>query len=327
MYAFSGGINGNIPQLIGAGPIAPFYVGMKAVLFAVGSQQQLHDALQWIGLAGSQPNSPPGGVLWSWRGVYAGLAGDISGIRPTEPMLPVPDPKNRLRNNFLFPVGVKGTGIATPLFVDPAFNTHVRWMLKEGSSTRFKSLTVPEGSIPPGASLDLILNGAAYPLAEGVAFDFADDAEVSDVKEFVIRATDPAANSQARYVLGLVFTKPSPLTWLKQLELTPFTDEQLISGVTTIKAMHIVELRQRIDAARSRAGLAAYPWTDPSLLPGQSIIRAQHFLELRSGLVEAYMAAGKVAPNFSALLTIGVPISGAAIGELRAAVIALEGID
>ena len=42
----------------------------------------------------------------------------------------------------------------------------------------------------------------------------------------------------------------------------PFTDNPIQVGVTSIKAVHITELRQRIDALRIRFGLGAYSWTD-----------------------------------------------------------------
>jgi hypothetical protein len=77
----------------------------------------------------------------------------------------------------------------------------------------------------------------------------------------------------------------------------PFTDDPLVPGVTMIQAVHITELRARIDALRIRYGLAAFSWTDPSLTVGVTLVRAQHILDLRTALAEAYAAAGQPAPG------------------------------
>src|SRR5687768_15610211 len=43
--------------------------------------------------------------------------------------------------------------------------------------------------------------------------------------------------------------------------LDTFTDDPLVPGVTPIRLVHITELRVRIDAVRSRVGLAPFPWS------------------------------------------------------------------
>jgi uncharacterized delta-60 repeat protein len=107
---------------------------------------------------------------------------------------------------------------------------------------------------------------------------------------------------------------------------TVFTDDPVTAGSVLIKAVHVIELRTRIDAQRTRYGLLAFDWTDPSLSPS-STVRAVHWAELRTALQQAYTGAGLSAPSFTdPTLTAGSTIVRAAhIQELRNAVVLLEG--
>ena len=110
------------------------------------------------------------------------------------------------------------------------------------------------------------------------------------------------------------------------LALTTFTDDPILPGVTPIKAVHFMELRQRIDLLRVGAGLPGFAWTDPVLTAGVTPVRLPHLLELRRALSAAYRASGRAGPVF----TDAVPRSGTTViravhlSELRAAVVALE---
>ncbi len=102
-----------------------------------------------------------------------------------------------------------------------------------------------------------------------------------------------------------------------------FTDDPLTPG-TPIKAVHLTELRARIDAVRSAKGLSAFSW-GPAPTAGVSLIRAQDVLDLRQALREAYVAAGMTPPSYTPPdPAIGVPIRASHIAELRAAVKAIE---
>ena len=105
-----------------------------------------------------------------------------------------------------------------------------------------------------------------------------------------------------------------------------FTDDPIRPGLTPIKAVHFTELRTRIDALRSAAGLLRFSWTDPVLRAGVTRVRRVHLLELRSALAEAYSATGRAAPRWTdASPAAGsTPIRAAHVTELRAAVLALE---
>jgi hypothetical protein len=104
-----------------------------------------------------------------------------------------------------------------------------------------------------------------------------------------------------------------------------FTDDPLTPGVTLIKAVHIAELRVRIDLVRASLGLTGFAWTDPTLTPGVTPVRAQHIVDLRNALTEAYTAAGQAVPTYTdPNLQAGTPSKGVHITEIRAAVVAVE---
>jgi hypothetical protein len=108
--------------------------------------------------------------------------------------------------------------------------------------------------------------------------------------------------------------------------ISGFTDDPLTPALTVIKAVHVTELRSRIDQQRTRFGLSAFPWTDLTLSPGTTLVRAVHVAELRTALTQAYTAAGQTPPTFTdSTLTPGVtPVRAVHIAELRAAVVAIE---
>jgi beta-lactamase superfamily II metal-dependent hydrolase len=105
----------------------------------------------------------------------------------------------------------------------------------------------------------------------------------------------------------------------------PFTDDPLVAGAGLIRIVHLTELRTRIDAVRTRFGLAAYPYADLTLAAGVTPIKAQHFVDLRSALAQAYVIASRTQPTYTdASLGPGVTMKAAHIAELRAAVLAIE---
>jgi hypothetical protein len=104
-----------------------------------------------------------------------------------------------------------------------------------------------------------------------------------------------------------------------------FTDDPLVLGTTPVKAIHINELRSRINAVRAGVGLGAYPYTDPVLTAGTTVIKSVHIANLRTALAEAYTAALMTPPSYTdPVLPAGVTIKRVHIAELRAAVLAIE---
>jgi hypothetical protein len=106
--------------------------------------------------------------------------------------------------------------------------------------------------------------------------------------------------------------------------MSPLIDDPLIVGVTLIRAVHITELRARIDAQRVIFGLPVYAWSGSSVTRG-AIVSAQHILDLRLGLAQAYARAGRSVPAYTdPALGPGTSIKAVHLTELRAAIVALE---
>ena len=131
-----------------------------------------------------------------------------------------------------------------------------------------------------------------------------------------VTATDPGGLSAIQSFTVTVSTTVSG----------SFTDDPLQPGVTPVKAVHFTELRMRIDALRSAAGLLWFSWTDPVLRAGVTRVRRVHLLELREALAAAYVAAGRAPPRWTDVSPAAraTPIRALHVTELRAAVLALE---
>jgi subtilisin family serine protease len=103
-----------------------------------------------------------------------------------------------------------------------------------------------------------------------------------------------------------------------------FTDESLTGF--TVRAIHITELRNRINAVRIAHGLSPFPWTEPSLVTGASVVRAVHIQELRTALNGAYVAAGRTPPTYTdpGIIVGSMAIKAVHVMDLRNAVTELE---
>jgi hypothetical protein len=104
-----------------------------------------------------------------------------------------------------------------------------------------------------------------------------------------------------------------------------FTDEPLDAS-TIIKAVHLVELRTRIDLLRQRNSLPAYQWNDAPLTPKASIVTVNHVAELRAALNAVYTVMSRQLPAYTdpALVTGQTVVKAAHVNELRAAILAVE---
>lgn len=86
-----------------------------------------------------------------------------------------------------------------------------------------------------------------------------------------------------------------------------FVDDPITVGVTTIKAQHVTQLRQAVNAVRDAAALAASSWTDPALSVAVTTVKKVHLDELRSSLAAARSMLGFTDPAFTdPTLTAGV---------------------
>jgi uncharacterized repeat protein (TIGR03803 family) len=159
--------------------------------------------------------------------------------------------------------------------------------------------------------------GGAYT----VLHTFSGGGDGADSSAPLLRASDGGFYGTTNFgggsSLGIVFR-------VSNAAPTPFTDDTLTAASSIIRAVHITELRTRIDAQRTKLGLAAYPYTDSTLTPGMTIVKAAHVIDLRTALNQAYDAQGLARPTYTDPNLDGFVIKVAHIAELRAAVIALE---
>ena len=102
-----------------------------------------------------------------------------------------------------------------------------------------------------------------------------------------------------------------------------FTDD-LGEGVA-IKAVHLTELRDRINAVRTTLGLAAAVWADDPVTAGVTVVRAVHITELRAALAVAYMGVGLSEPTYTdSSIEPGESVMAFHFAEIRTAVVAVE---
>ena len=104
---------------------------------------------------------------------------------------------------------------------------------------------------------------------------------------------------------------------------TAFTDDELTAGLNVIKAVHIMELRTRIDAVRVREGLPAYAYTN-AIVAGSSVVATLDVTELRAALAQVYTGLGMTPPSYATSPAQGVTVRAADIASLRAATGAIE---
>ena len=107
-----------------------------------------------------------------------------------------------------------------------------------------------------------------------------------------------------------------------------FADDPIVAGVTSVKAVHVTELRRRIDALRRANGLPVFPWTDRPIVRGRTPVSGVHVAELRTALDEVYDAVDHTdrhRPAYTDAETVGAPIRAVHLNELRRAVVFLGG--
>jgi hypothetical protein len=95
-----------------------------------------------------------------------------------------------------------------------------------------------------------------------------------------------------------------------------FTDNPLTVGTTPVKAVHMTELRQAVNAVRAAANLGAATWTDPALSTSVTI-KAVHVTELRTNLDAALTALGITPSAYTDPSLTGIAIKKTHMDELR----------
>jgi hypothetical protein len=96
-----------------------------------------------------------------------------------------------------------------------------------------------------------------------------------------------------------------------------FTDDPLITGVTTVKADHVTQLRTAVNAVRVLAGIGAFAFADPTVTPAVTPVRTIHLTELRARLDEARSTLGLPALSYTDGAPSGVIVKAVHFAELR----------
>jgi len=121
------------------------------------------------------------------------------------------------------------------------------------------------------------------------------------------RVEQSFSHHAARPVVTNAPAPPSPPTFTDD----PLNDPQNPQK-TPIKAIHITELRNAINALRGLVGLAPYSWAES--ISTASYIKKDHISEMRTALDQAL---GPPAAGYSAGLAVGLPVLAVHIQELR----------
>lgn len=165
------------------------------------------------------------------------------------------------------------------------------------------------GDEPDGQSQTLMLS-----VDDGTAEAVAAESRLQDLAfgEHIIRAYSldsmGAASPVAAHTLTVIDSG--------------FTDPVLTAGQTFVKAVHINELRARINTLRAYYGLSAYGWSAAPVAGETGLVSwRDHVLELRSALADAYASVGVAVPAWTDL-PVNCP-KAIAIDELREAVQAI----
>ena len=194
--------------------------------------------------------------------------------------------------------------------------------------------TLPDRRLPDvGGTLDVDVSQAfADPDGDALTYAVSSSApRVVSVLAAGARVTLTAV-AEGTATIRVTASDPGGLTAAQTFSVTvgsrsaPFTDPEIVPGVTPVRTVHFTELRTRIDGLRMVVGLGGFPWTDAVLTAGVTPVRLVHLLELRLALAEASNAAGRPAPRWTDAAPVGgtTPIRAAHLMELRAAVLALE---
>ncbi len=143
-------------------------------------------------------------------------------------------------------------------------------------------------------------------------------------KVLKLNTTNPAASTVAVFDYATVALSLGDANGATSAPPAPFTDNPLAAGTTKVKAVHITELRTRIDALRVAAGLPPFPWTDTTITAGTTRIRDVHMSNLRTAIGDVYTALGLTVPSFTDASLANARVKAQHITEIRNAVTAME---
>lgn len=168
-------------------------------------------------------------------------------------------------------------------------------------------------STSAGATQYEVLRASAspiYTLVTTTAMASFSDTTVTAANAYVykVRAIDSSA-------------RPSPFSTPDAATTVVFTDDPVVGGVTPVKAVHLTQIRQAINALRTTGGLTAAAFTDP-VLNSSIRVKAAHVQELRTALTAARTALGLSTINYTdpTLVAGTTKVRALHIQELRSGV-------
>jgi hypothetical protein len=260
-----------------------------------------------------------------------------------DPVTPLPTPGSTETPGLYQGAKYCATGLYRP-----TFNSKMRSLGRpfgavnsEAHIRRIYNFVTPLDSALPQPSTLTLRHGTMQPASVTVPLPFThaltvtwlvDDVAAGTGTSFVLDTSSLSVGAHVMRVsiaddTAMVRNDPIELlrtsrTW-EVMVTASFSDHPLNAG-TPIKAVHITELRDRINALRSRCDLDTLAFTDASLVPGATVVRWVHVAELRTALLEAYGACGAAPPAFTDPGVTGGIIRAIHVSELRSAVLALE---
>jgi RHS repeat-associated protein len=159
--------------------------------------------------------------------------------------------------------------------------------------------------------------GGSYTLVGTTASTNLTDTGVSNGSAYLYRVC--AANSQGNCVSTFSNVALGASVSFTDSTITTFAENP--SNATTAKAAHITELRSAVNAVRSLAGLAGATWTNPTLTSGVTTINAADVRDLREKLDEALVVLSIQTSAYTDSTLAGAPngtlIKRVHITELR----------
>ena len=124
--------------------------------------------------------------------------------------------------------------------------------------------------------------------------------------------------------LSRTASSPVPLTWSTTDATASAGEDYIAITAQAVKAVHLTELRDRIDDLRMAHGLQRFAYMDPPITAGHTRVRAVHLVELRTALDQTYDAAERRRPRYTGAVGADAAVRAVHINDLRRSIQALE---
>jgi M6 family metalloprotease-like protein len=173
------------------------------------------------------------------------------------------------------------------------------------AATSATSVLISWNTVPSASSYQVFRSsGSGFSLINTVAGLTYSDSTVSSNTAYLYK------------VRSVVSGVPSPDSNIDLATTVIFTNDPLGAGTTTIKGIHLTEMRTAVNAVHVLAGLGTATWTDPS--PVGVRIKAVHITELRSALNAARSSLLLPPQSYQRAVTTGTsPVAATDFTEIR----------